>query len=249
MSTRLVPAAARAFALFEIFAREKRELSNAELAKNLDLPESSCSNLVNTLIDIGYLGRSHQTRRLYPTGRLIAIAREIDKNDIAAASLNDACERVRNRTGESALCGSLHGQVVTVVAFSPGHQPLRYTSARGDRLSLHVSALGKAILTRMPPEDVPREIGSGPYEKVASATITDPGELVRQVGRLRKLGYVHLENEGADGLATIAIAGRVNGQLLGFSIAGAQPTLRQRRDEFLAVLHEVCDPLFDTAAA
>ena len=48
----VVPAAARTMALFEIFAREKRELSKSEVARLLDLPESSTSDLLNTLFDL-----------------------------------------------------------------------------------------------------------------------------------------------------------------------------------------------------
>ncbi len=245
MTSKLVPAAARALATFEVFAREKRELSNIEIAKALELPESSCSDLVNTLIDVGYLSRSPTTRKLYPTGRLFAVATEIDGHDVVAARLNRACDELRNRTGESALCGSLRKQILTVVAFSAGHQPLRYTSARGTRLSLHVSASAKAILARLPDHVVAKEIGTQSYEKVASETVTEPSDLIAQVRRIRKAGFAYLENEGADGLATMAIAGPINGQLLGFSIAGALPVIRARREEFLRTLHLVCDPLFD----
>ena len=45
----LVPAAARTMTLLEVFAREKRELSNSDLARLMDLPESSCSDLLHTL--------------------------------------------------------------------------------------------------------------------------------------------------------------------------------------------------------
>src|SRR3546814_21131377 len=67
----LVSAAARALAVFETFAREKRELSNSELAKLLNLPDSSCLDLVYTLHHLGYLVRCKQTRRYYPSGRLM----------------------------------------------------------------------------------------------------------------------------------------------------------------------------------
>ena len=59
----LVPAATRTMALFEVFAREKRELSNSELARLMDLPESSCSDLLHTMHEMGYLLRTARSRR------------------------------------------------------------------------------------------------------------------------------------------------------------------------------------------
>src|SRR6218665_813729 len=72
----IVPAAARTMSLLELFAREKRELSNADLARLLDLPESSCSDLLHTLHELGYLLRTPRSRRFYPTARLLSVARQ-----------------------------------------------------------------------------------------------------------------------------------------------------------------------------
>ena len=57
-----VPAAARTMLLFEAFARERRELSNAEIAKLLDMPETSCVDLLHTLLEAGYLMRTARSR-------------------------------------------------------------------------------------------------------------------------------------------------------------------------------------------
>lgn len=242
-----VPAAARALAVFEVFAREKREMTNVELAQYLGLPVSSCSDLVSTLIDIGYLARSVKSRRLYPTGRLFAMATEIDENVGVTARLIKACEVLRNKTSESALSGSLHKGVVTVRAFAPGHEALRYTSARGDRLSLHVSAMGKAILSRLPEAEVERELTRMPWPKMASNTLTHPADLIQQVAQFREQGWAQIENEGSEGLASMAVAGVINGELFAIAIAGAQTRIRMYEKPYLAALRDVGENLFDVA--
>lgn len=249
MDAPLVPAAARTLAIFEAFARERRELSNAELAQCIGVAESSCSDLVKTLIDLGYLARTPRHRRLYPTARLASVTAKIDLHQDRQARLDEACNALRNGTGESALCGQLGKRSVTVVAFSPGNYPLRYTSACGDRISLHVSALAKAILTQMPDDAVVREIGSRPYPKVASATVTEPDALLRQIVSLRKKGWVLLENESSDSLAAMAIAGRVDGELLAFSVAGPQPRITANQERYLEALREVGRQVFDAEGA
>ena len=150
----IVPAAARTMTLLEVFAREKRELSNSDLARLMDLPESSCSDLLHTLHELGYLLRTARSRRFYPTARLLTVAKEISASDPLYAVGAEACELLRDRTGETGLCGRLENGVVKVIALSEGRHALRYMQHVGDKLALHVSALGKAILAAGTPEEV-----------------------------------------------------------------------------------------------
>jgi DNA-binding IclR family transcriptional regulator len=101
-----VPAAARTLAIFEAPAREQRELSNSELARHLGVAESSCSDLLHTLLETGYLMRTARTRRFYPSGRLFEITRQIARNDPLLRLGKEAVDMLSERTGETA-CGRL----------------------------------------------------------------------------------------------------------------------------------------------
>ncbi|WP_256376832.1 IclR family transcriptional regulator [Diaphorobacter sp. HDW4A] len=242
-----VPAAARTMALFEVFAKQQRELSNNELAKQLNLADSSCSELVSTLVEAGYLTRSNRTRRIYPTTKLRLVAQEILQDFMIGARLDEACETLREKTGESAMCGRIEGNMMVIQAFAPGKDRLRYTSSKGDQIQIYVSAIGKAIVSTYPDEKVREIFGQEPWPRLASGTLTSTEELVKQVAGFRDLGWVYLENEGSEGLANMAIAGHVNGELMGLSIAGASPRLHSSRDVYLQSLREVANTLFDGA--
>ena len=209
-----VPAAARTMALLEVFAREKRELSNSDLARLLDLPESSCSDLLHTLHDLGYLLRTSRSRRFYPTARLLAIAREISGSDPLYVVGTEAAELLRDRTGETGLCGRLENGVVKVLAFSEGRHPLRYMQNVGDKLALHVSAMGKAILAMGSPEEAARQLRQKPLRRLAAGTLTDLAALEDQIAKGKAQGWIWVENEGSDGLSAVAVAGLVGGEPL-----------------------------------
>lgn len=239
-----VPAAARTMTLFEVFGREKRALSNSELARLLDLPESSCSDLVHTLVDCGFLMRTVKSRRVYPTGRLYGVARDIAKNDSVFSAMLEACEMLRDKTGESALCGRVEDGVVRVIAFCEGLHPLRYATAGGDKLSLHVSAMGKAILAIGSPEEAARQLRIKPLKKLAPGTVTDLPALEAQIAHIREQGWALVENEGGDDLAALAVAGVLNDEPLSISIAGPVGRLRLHREEHLQSLRAVHTLLF-----
>jgi DNA-binding IclR family transcriptional regulator len=235
----IVPAAARAMTLLEVFARERRELSNSDLARLMDLPESSCSDLLHTLYEMGFLLRTARTRRFYPTGRLLAIAKEISSSDPLYSVASEACELLRDKTGDTGLCGRIENGVVKVIAFSAGRHPLRYMQNVGDKLSLHVSALGKAALALGTPEEAARQLRLKPLRQIAAGTITDLAKLEAQVEQARAQGWILVENEGGDGLGALAVAGFVGGEALALSVAGPTDRLRQQRDAYLAALQEV----------
>jgi len=225
--------------LLELFAREKRELSNSDLARLMDLPESSCSDLLHTLLELGYLVRTARSRRFYPTGRLLTVAREISASDPFYAVASDAAELIRDKTGETGLVGRVEAGVVKVLAFTEGVHPLRYVQTVGDRLALHVSALGKAALTLGTAEEAARQLRLKPLKKLCEGTITNLAQLEAQVEQARKQGWIWVENEGGDGLSALAVAGYAGGEPLALSVAGPTDRMRLRRDANLAALQEV----------
>lgn len=235
----IVPAASRTMALLEVFARERRELSNSDLARLMDLPESSCSDLLHTLHELGYLMRTARTRRFYPTGRLLTMAKGIAAGDPLYAVASEACELLRDKTGETGMCGRVDGGVVKVIAFAEGTHPLRYVENVGNKIALHVSALGKAALSLGTPEEAARQLRLKPLKKIASGSITDLAALEAQVAQAREQGWMWVENEGFDGLAAIAVAGYLGDEPLALSVAGPTDRMRQHQDSCLRALREV----------
>lgn len=245
----LVPAAARTMSLLELFAREKRALSNSDLARLMDLPESSCSDLLHTLHELGYLLRTARSRRFYPTARLLSVAKEISSSDPLYAVASEASELLRDKTGETGLCGRVEGGVVKVLAFTEGRHPLRYMQNVGDKLSLHVSALGKAVLALGSPEEAARQLRLKPLRKIAAGTVLELSALEAQVEQARAQGWIWIENEGGDGLSALAVAGYVGGEPMALSVAGPTDRLRQHREPYLAALQEVQALVFRTRNA
>ncbi len=71
----ILPTAQRVLQVFEVYARERRPLTNSEMARFLDLADSSCSDLLYTLRQAGYLLRTPKSRYFHPTGRLLDVSR------------------------------------------------------------------------------------------------------------------------------------------------------------------------------
>lgn len=234
-----VPASARTMALFDLFSREKRDLSNSDVARQLDLPESSCSDLLHTLHELGYLMRTARSRRFYPTGRLREVAQLISVNDPALRAGLEAADLVAEMTGETAFVGRLDTGAVKVVAVQQGKYPLRYVLSAGERIGLHTSAMGKALLGTLTSEEAAALLHLKPLRKVTTGTVTDPDLIAAEVAESRMRCWYQTRSEGGDGVDALAVSGYLGAESLAISLAGPPDRIEKNREAYLKALKEV----------
>lgn len=243
-----VPAAARTLALFEIFAREQRPLSKSEVARLLDLPESSCSDLLNTVHRLGYVSRTASSRRYYPTSRLQMIADSIAENDTLGAVSLEATSLLRQLTGETSTFGIIDGDQAKMVSVSQGEHRLRYVVQPGDRVSLHGTAVGKALLSQLPDNEMARILRLKPLRQLTPSTITDAKVLTKHIDEQRDLGWFGAIDEGTEGVASFAIAGLIGPDVAGMSIIGPTSRMAENKDRYIEILKSVRDSVFSQNA-
>jgi len=244
----IVPAAERALVVFEVFARERRELSNAMLSKLMNVSDSSASDLLFTLEKRGYLMRTVTGRMYYPTGLMLANATRIAENDPFLTVAREAVELLAQRTGESAFFGRLDRNAARVVAVREGNQPLRYVLNVGDRIALHASAIGKGILGAMAPEDASRLVRLTPLRRVTPHTIVDVDAIEADLLASRHRGWYQVRQEGSEGATAFAVSGHLNGEPVALSLVGPSDRVEARREEYLDVLRDLHKQVFGLMA-
>jgi DNA-binding IclR family transcriptional regulator len=225
--------------IFETFARERRELSNSELARLISLPESSCSDLLHTLQDIGYLMRTARSRRFYPTARLLAAAKDIARNDPISAMGAEALELLTEKTGETAFCGMLGRGHVKIIATHEGRHELRYVLNAGAKVGLHVSALGKSLLALLPEEEIREQLSLKPLQATTASTVTDRAALQKQIASVRQRGWAEVNGEGIEGVSALAVAGQIGDERFSVSIAGPTDRMLRNHGSYLQTLLQV----------
>ena len=228
-----VPACARTLAVLEVFAREKRELSVSDVARFLDLADSSCSDLLHTMMKAGYVVRTAKTRRFYPTGKLYSIALDISRNDPLYMASLEMVELLSEKTGESAFCAVLDDGAVKVLATAEGKHHLRYVLRNGERIALHASALGKAVLGSLDDEEMRRQLRLKPMRKVTNETIVDPNELEENVKVQRERGWYSVQEEGNGGVLAFGIPLQIGDSKVALSIAGPVDRMRKNQETYL----------------
>lgn len=232
----VVPTANRVLQVFEVFAREGRPLSNSELARHLDLADSSCSDLLYTMREAGYLLRTPKSRQFYPTARLNDVAHRIASLDPFHAFASEALEILTKESEETSLCGYLEADHVKIFACQESPRALRYVVQPGAVYDLHATALGKAILAAMPVAERDALLEKLPMGAVTPDTILDRDTLRGEVEKCAKDKWCLAKNEGSRGVAAIGIAGEVGGRLAALSLVGPTYRVEENLDRYVAIL-------------
>jgi IclR family transcriptional regulator, blcABC operon repressor len=148
-SASLVPAVARALAVMDLLARERRPMHMAGVAAALDLPKSSVHGLCNTLLSFGYLKRADNgSLQIGPGVMNLAEAFVASTN---VASEFDALWRDAGTPDETLVLSVLNGTEVVYVGVRNSARPLGLAFNIGMRLPAHQAATGKAMLAFLEP--------------------------------------------------------------------------------------------------
>ena len=241
----IIPTAQRVLQVFEVYARERRPLTNSEMARMLDLADSSCSDLLYTLRQAGYLLRTPKSRYFHPTGRLLDVAQGIAAADPLQAFAGEALEILTRQSGESSMCGLLDGNKVKIYASQESPRALRYVVQPGTTFALHVAALGKALLGEMGEAERNALIDTMQFEHVTASSIADAATLRAQIEAQREKQYFTSRDEGNEGVSAIGIAGRVGGQLTALSIVGPTHRMDANMEQYVKVALEARAEFFE----
>lgn len=234
----LIPAVSRTLAALETFAREKRELTNKEMARLLNLPDSSCLDLLHSLHTLGYLMRTPQTLRYYPSGRWYEMANQINEHDPLRKVAQEAVDQLAEKTNETVFFGILDQSGAKVVATQSSRLALRLIIEIGQTVSLHGTALGKALLGLLSAEELEARAEQLDFHALASHTITSKRALFKDLETSRQQGWYEAHDEGAEGVSALAISGWMSGYPVSIAVAGPSHRIAKHRKKLLAALAE-----------
>ena len=183
--------------------RERNGARLTELAEVLDYPKSSIHNYLSTLLQEGYVikdedGVYHVGLKFLEIGSVARQRRRI--YDIAKPEVISLAED----TGELAnLLVEENGKGVYIHR-EQGENAVKVDSYIGQRVHLHNTALGKAILAHLPTEEVEQILDTHGLPATTENTVTDRETLFDQFTEIRDRGVAFDDEERLRGLRCVA---------------------------------------------
>jgi len=207
----------RAFGLLETLADAGGALGLSQLAKESGLPLPTIHRLLRTLVDLGYL-RQESSRQYVLGPRLIRLGEA--SSHMLGVWARPHLARLVDQLGESANLAMLDGDEIVYVAQVQSRQSMRMFTEVGRRVLPHCTAVGKAIMAGMPPEQVREILNRTGMPRHTDTTVTDPDEFARQLAVAAEVGYAVDEGEQENGVRCVAVAVPDAATRLAISVSG-----------------------------
>lgn len=220
----IVRQARNVLSLLEYFAEKKAPATLAEVSAAFGWPRSSTHNILTTLTDSGFLYEPRARAGFYPTPRWLQLAQEIAEAEPIPEALTGLIHDLADGTGETVWISAPSGLHAVMLYVVESRAPVRYAARPGDRVPIHATASGQALLSQMPSRDVDVILRKAVYMRYGAGTPVTRAEVMRDLEEGRARGwFASASNYSADlgGVATpVAMAGRA------FAITVAGPLFR-----------------------
>jgi IclR family transcriptional regulator, acetate operon repressor len=240
----LVKQISNLFSLMEFFVRAEKPLSVRDIVEEFSWPRSSVFNMVSTMVEHGYLYQPVPRGGYYPTSKWMDLARDLSESRPLPESVHELLVELMEQTGETLILAAPEGTSVAFLDVVESPAVIRYIANVGQRIPIHVTAAGRAILSQYSPQERAATLKRITYQRYGRGAFMTPESVEQDIQESAKDGwYVNLETY-ADGLGGIAVPfpflDRRNAVVLGAPVSRVEQRvasmgklLRESVDRFL----------------
>ena len=232
----------KAVRILECFTPKQTALSLAQISRMLEMPKSTLLNHIRSLCEAGYLYKTSD--QLYHLGFKVM---SLHHAAISASGITQyaipVMEDLLDATGETIYLASyIDGKVFYIDGLYHSRRSYFYPVS-GRSQYMHCVGTGKAMLSRLPEDEVRAIIQKYGLPAMTSSTITDEEALLSNLREARKRGYATEWEEDAVANCSVAVPvlsgdGKVAGAL---AISGSTITLKPEKvEQYAGLLASAC---------
>lgn len=227
----------RTLDFLELFAEKRRPLSLSEIARLLDLPISSCRDVLLALEDRGYIYEIAARSGYYPTLKMMDVVTMIAEHDPVVLRAETVLEKLRDAVDESVLLAKTGRRGGTyLLSLDPSH-PFRFSVKIGQKVrNIHASSAGKAILAHADPADLEAFFKTNKLVALTPQTITSKDALLTELEVGRARGWFANLEESETGLTTLSVQFKWAGSAYIVTVAGPVSRMAGHLDHVVAQL-------------
>jgi DNA-binding IclR family transcriptional regulator len=194
----------RALTILEVLSQSGKGLTNSEVSRKLKLPKSTTSYILRTFRQRGYLYKEDKSGKYRLSAKLFSVSsqalRSLELHDVVHPVLQELVEK----TGVAGHLAILDGNEAVYIEKVERPGFIKMNTWVGQRLDVHCTAVGKALIAHMPRVTVERIIREKGLPKHTPKTIISPNQLFSELERVRVAGYAVDDCENSVGVICVA---------------------------------------------
>ncbi|MBN1190156.1 MAG: IclR family transcriptional regulator [Dehalococcoidales bacterium] len=230
----------RALSILDIFLDHTEQMSLDDMVSVSGLNKTTVRRMASTLVECGYLKQTRKRGKYSLGTKFLDFSGIVKMNNIIIPVATPYLIHLRQLLNESVQMAVWDGMRPYLCQPFLAEHPLKVVPEEGNRLVMHASSLGKAIIATWPEQDMEKHF-NGKLEGYTPNTITDLNDLKKHLMAVKNKGIAFDDEECYLGIRGVAAAlfnseGKVVGAI---SIFG--PTIRltrERIDECISPVKE-----------
>lgn len=185
----------KAMRVMEVFDRQHRALSIAEIAENTGLGRSAAQRFVYTLEKIGYIRRDGTTKRYMLSNRSFRFVQSLLSANTALEGNFHLLSRLTEQTGETVSWVERDGDEIVVVSSVPSPHRTAIVLPIGSRFPILTASSGQLFLA-----DEPRDVIQSIYRRadpdhLKRLSNRDPDSYIEMIQQHPARGYAMTEKD------------------------------------------------------
>lgn len=233
----------RGLRILESVASSGGTTTLAETARRTGLHRSTAHHLLQTLVAFGYLRQHPQTRGYELTAKLFRLTARTWTPEQIGQIVQPVAAELTSLVGEGSSVAAYCDGAVTIVAKCDPENPFRVVQDIGAKRPIHATAVAKAIVAFLPPDERAAIVSKLQFEAYTPWTIVTRKDFETELRRVRSAGYASDDEEHYEGVRCISapIFAYTGHAVAALCILGPKTRLTRQR------LRELRDPLIEYA--
>jgi IclR family pca regulon transcriptional regulator len=193
----------RGLRVLKAFDEDHPEMTLSEVAAKTALSPAVARRCLNTLVELGYVGRHERKFLLRPAVLTIGSA------FLSSMQIEQVClpslQHLRDQTGDSASLAVLSQTDILYIAHVSTDRRFRLAASVGTRYPFHATSMGKAIAAFLPPDEQAALLRVESMQRFTERTLTDVEALHKRFNLVRERGYDSALDELDYGIVSVAV--------------------------------------------
>ena len=194
----------KVFSLLNLIADAPHPMRFSDLLRYTSMPRGTLHRLLQALLDERMI-RINESDQTYALGqRTFEMAHRVWNDFDLRGAAEPELKRLSKMTSETSRLGILDRSHVVIIDQCEFIQPIRLGNGIGSRLTAMASAIGKAILAYLEPDELLERLSRGEIEALTPNTICDPDQLRQELDLVKARGYAVSVEEQFLGISAVA---------------------------------------------
>jgi len=232
----------RALSVFKVFLAQNApsEMTLNQLSQGVGLSPSTTFRLLHSLRASGFIEQNQENGRYRLGVACLALGDAFLKSNDLRQRAYAALMDLRDQCGETVHLAFREGGEVVYLDKLAGLHPIGLMSSRvGGRAPTHCTALGKALLSHLPEQELRALLAKMPLTRYTNKTITQVDQLLEELRQVRIQGFAidNEEHEAGAGCIACPIFDH-RGVVAAISVSGPVDRILKGRENLVRLIKE-----------